>query len=101
MITGAPVSRSANYAAPAWSKSPSRWRPVVVRGCRRLRRHPGIIDELREQTRRWYDIGNRADHLVAPMASAFAHPECGPVLCGLVTGLDADRAAALRAETNI
>jgi len=91
---------------------------------------PGIIDELREQTRRWYehrtgevyltdainayaatravygqviqgrwyDTGNPADYLVAQMASALAHPECGPVLRGLVAGLDADGAAGQRPE---
>ncbi|KUO06566.1 UTP--glucose-1-phosphate uridylyltransferase [Streptomyces caeruleatus] len=86
---------------------------------------PGIIDELREQTRRWYehrtgevyltdainayaatravygqvikgrwyDTGNPADYLVAQMASALAHPEYGPLLRGLVAGLDDDQAA--------
>jgi len=81
---------------------------------------PGIIDELREQTRRWYehrtgeiyltdainayaatravygqviegrwyDTGNPADYLVAQMAFALAHPEYGPLLRGLVTGLE-------------
>lgn len=89
---------------------------------------PGIIDELRVQTCRWYehrtgevyltdainayastravygqvikgrwhDTGNPADYLVAQMAFALAHPECGPVLRGLVAGLDVDRAAAIR-----
>lgn len=93
---------------------------------------PGIIDELRAQTRhwyehktgevyltdainayaatravygqvikgRWYDTGNPADYLVAQMAHALAHPEYGPILRGLVAGLEVDRAAALQAETN-
>lgn len=81
---------------------------------------PGIIDELREQTRRWYehrtgevyltdainayaagravygqviqgrwyDTGNPADYLIAQFASALAHPEYGPILRQLATGLD-------------